>query len=70
MGLYLADLYTHKVCWHHWWTNIHNLSDLFVWICLLSRCYNELIDHYYLESAIIHPSFQLYMQWLQGMLLL
>jgi len=29
MCLYLADLYTNKVCWHHWWTNIYNLSDLF-----------------------------------------
>jgi len=43
MCLYLADLYTNTVCWHHCWTNIHTLSDLFALMSLLARCFTVLI---------------------------
>ena len=48
------------LCWHHCWTNIHNLSDIFAWVCLLARCYTVLIQQYLLESVISHPSFKLH----------
>jgi len=65
--LYLADLYTNKVCWHHFCTNIHNLSGLFALMCLLARCYTVLIHKYLLEPVISHSSS--YTNWVQGMLL-